>query len=133
VQYYLKSVKIYENDGQIAWVGTVDGAEKQALLGGAKALLAPVRWEEPGGTAMIEALACGTPVIGMRRGALKTIVKHGVNGFLCDNEAELAEYMLRADEIDPQACRREAEERFSVPAMADSYVKLYEEVLARAT
>jgi glycosyltransferase involved in cell wall biosynthesis len=132
VQYYLGSVRIYEDGDRIDWVGTVHGPAKQALLGRAKALLAPVRWEEPGGTAMIEALACGTPVIGMRRGALTTIVEHGVNGFLCDDEAQLAAYMLRADEIDPEACRRVAEDRFSVPAMADAYLRLYDEVLTRA-
>jgi glycosyltransferase involved in cell wall biosynthesis len=85
VRYYLESVRPYEDHDRIVWVGTVDGAEKQRLLGRAKALLAPIRWEEPGGTAMIEALACGTPVIGMRRGALEDIIEHGENGFLCDD------------------------------------------------
>jgi glycosyltransferase involved in cell wall biosynthesis len=133
VQYYLGSVQPYEDGDRIRWVGTVDGAGKQALLGRARALLAPVRWEEPGGTAIIEALACGTPVIGMRRGALEDIVEHGRNGFLCDDEEEFAGYLPRAGEIDPAACRRSVEERFSVPAMADAYLDLYREVLARCS
>ncbi|HZA80414.1 MAG TPA: glycosyltransferase [Actinomycetes bacterium] len=133
VQYYLGSVRPYEDGDKITWVGTVDGPEKQRLLGRAKALLAPIQWEEPGGTAMIEALACGTPVIGMRRGALEDIIEHGKNGFLCDSEDEFAEYIPRADELDPNVCRRSAEERFSVPAMADAYMELYREVLARAS
>jgi glycosyltransferase involved in cell wall biosynthesis len=133
VRYYLESVRPYEDHDRIVWVGTVDGAEKQRLLGRAKALLAPIRWEEPGGTAMIEALACGTPVIGMRRGALEDIIEHGENGFLCDDEEEFAEYLLRAGEIDPDACRRSVERRFSVPAMADAYFELYREVRERAS
>jgi glycosyltransferase involved in cell wall biosynthesis len=133
VQYYLGSVQPYEDGDRIVWVGTVDGPEKQRLLGRAKALLAPIQWEEPGGTAMLEALACGTPVIGMRRGALTDIIEHGKNGFLCDDEAEFASYLPRAHEIDPNACRRSAEARFSVPTMADAYVELYHEVLRRAS
>jgi glycosyltransferase involved in cell wall biosynthesis len=128
VQYYRSSVQPLEDGDKITWVGTVYGPEKQGLLGRAKALLAPIQWEEPGGTAMIEALACGTPVIGMRRGALKDIIEHGETGFLCDNEEELAEYIPRAGEIDPGACRRSAEKRFSVPAMADAYMQRYEVV-----
>jgi glycosyltransferase involved in cell wall biosynthesis len=133
VQYYLGSVRPYEDGDQIAWVGTVDGPGKQDLLGRARALLAPVQWDEPGGTAMIEALACGTPVIGMRRGALEDIIEHGRNGFLCDDEDEFAEYLPRAGELDPGACRRSAEERFSVPALADAYMDRYREVLKRAS
>jgi glycosyltransferase involved in cell wall biosynthesis len=94
-------------------------------------VLMPISWEEPGATAAIEALACGTPVIATRRGALPEIIEHGHNGFLADDEAEFAQLLLRAGEIDPLACRRSAEERFSAATMAESYLRLYGEVLTR--
>jgi glycosyltransferase involved in cell wall biosynthesis len=113
-------------------VGTVGGGDKDTLVGRARAVLMPISWEEPGATAAIEALACGTPVIAMRRGALPEIVEHGVTGFLAEDEAEFAAYLPRAGELDPAACRRVAERRFSAAAMAEAYLRLYEEVLARA-
>ena len=131
VRYYLDAVRPFEDGERIRWIGTVGGARKQALVGVAKAVLMPIRWDEPGGTAAIEALACGTPVIALRRGALAEIVEHGVNGFLADDEDDFARWMQRAGEIDPRACRRSVEERFSAPAMADAYLRLYEQVLAR--
>jgi glycosyltransferase involved in cell wall biosynthesis len=132
VRYYLDAVRPHEDGARVSWVGTVGGAAKQALVGAAKAVLMPIRWDEPGGTAAIEALACGTPVIAMRRGALDEIVEHGVNGFLADDEDEFARWLPLAGELDPLACRRSVEERFSAPAMADAYLRLYHEVLARS-
>jgi glycosyltransferase involved in cell wall biosynthesis len=131
VRYYLDSVQPFEDGDAIRWVGTVGGAGKTALIGRARAVLMPISWEEPGATAAIEALACGTPVIATRRGALPEIIEHGVNGFLADDEAELAGYLQRAGEIDPAACRRSAAERFSAQVMAEGYLRLYREVLAR--
>jgi glycosyltransferase involved in cell wall biosynthesis len=131
VRWYLDAVRPFEDGERIRWVGTVGGAAKAALVGRARAMLMPISWEEPGATAAVEALACGTPVIAMRRGALAEIVEHGVTGFLADDEAELAGYLPRAGEIDPAACRRAAERRFSAAAMADAYLRLYHQVLAR--
>jgi glycosyltransferase involved in cell wall biosynthesis len=132
VRYYLDAVRPFEDGERIRWVGTVGGADKDALLGRARAVLMPISWEEPGATTAIEALACGSPVIAMRRGALAEIVEHGVTGFLADDEAEFAGYLPRAGEIDPGACRRAAERRFSAAAMADAYLRLYDQVLAGA-
>ncbi len=132
VRYYRQHVADYLDGEQIRWVGTVGGARKEALLGGARALLMPIRWEEPGATAAIESLACGTPVVGFRRGALPTIVEHGVTGFLADDERELAGYLQRLDELDRRACRRAAEERFSDATMAERYLDAYGEVIRRA-
>jgi glycosyltransferase involved in cell wall biosynthesis len=133
VRYYLDAVHPFEDGEQIRWVGTVGGTRKDELLGGARAVLMPIRWEEPGATAAIEALACGTPVIALRRGALTEIIEHGVNGFLADDEAELAALIPRAGEIDPRDCRRSVERRFSAQTMADGYLRLYREVLARTS
>jgi glycosyltransferase involved in cell wall biosynthesis len=131
VRHYLEAVRPFEDGERIRWVGTVGGADKDALVGGARAVLMPISWDEPGATAAIEALACGTPVIALRRGALAEIVEHGHNGFLADDESQFARFMLRAGEIDPLACRRSVERRFSAAVMAEGYLRLYNEVLAR--
>lgn len=132
LRWYLERVRPYEDGERIRWIGSVDGEAKKALLGGALALLAPVGWNEPGATAAIESLACGTPVIAMRRGAFASIVEHGVTGFLADDEREFADYLPRAAEIDPAACRRSVERRFSAAAMGAAYAKLYDEVVDAA-
>ena len=132
VRYYVDSVQPFEGGDAIRWVGTVGGREKTDLIGRARAVLMPVSWEEPGATAAIEALACGTPVIATRRGALPEIIEHGVNGFLADDEDDLARYLQRAGEIDPAACRRSVTERFSAGVMAEGYLRLYREVLTRS-
>lgn len=115
----------------ITYSGNVSGKQKMQFLSEAKALLFPIEWDEPFGMSVIEALACGTPVIAMNRGAMPEIIEHGVTGFLANNEEEFTEYMQRIDEIDPAACRRSVEERFSADAMADAYIERYEEVLKR--
>lgn len=79
--------------------------------------------------AVIEAMACGTPVVAMNRGAMPEIIEHGVNGFLANNEKEFEEYMLRVEEINPADCRQTIKERFSAIAMARAYVERYEEVI----
>jgi glycosyltransferase involved in cell wall biosynthesis len=133
VEYYRRAVLPYEDPGRgIAWVGSVGGARKRELVAGARALLMPIRWEEPFGMAVIEALASGTPVVAMRRGAMPVIIEHGRNGFLADDEEEFARYLQRVDEIEPQECRRSVQDRFSAAAMAERYVQRYEEVIARA-
>ena len=80
--------------------------------------------------AVIEALACGTPVVAMNRGAMPEIIEHGVNGFLANNEREFYEYALRVDEISPEACRNSVEMYFSARVMAEQYVERYREVIA---
>lgn len=117
---------------RITYSGNLSGVKKMKFISEAKALLFPIDWEEPFGMAVIEALACGTPVIAMRRGAMPEIIKHGVNGFLADNEQEFAEYMQRIDEINPVECRKSVEKRFSAKVMAEKYLDRYQEVIHRA-
>jgi glycosyltransferase involved in cell wall biosynthesis len=116
---------------RITYSGGLGGKQKLAFLSHAKALLFPITWDEPFGMAVIEALACGTPVVAMNRGAMPEIIEHGVNGFLADTEEEFAEYMTRVDEIDPEECRASVERKFSADAMADAYVGRYKEVIKR--
>lgn len=115
---------------RITFSGAVNGQKKMKFLSEAKALLFPITWEEPFGMAVIEALACGTPVIAMNKGAMPEIIEHGVNGFLANNEKEFAEYMARIDEINPADCRASIERKFSDKRMAKSYIKRYEKAIA---
>jgi glycosyltransferase involved in cell wall biosynthesis len=115
---------------RIRYVGNLSGRRKLRFLANAKALLFPIDWDEPFGLAVIEALACGTPVVAMRRGSMPEIIEHGVNGWLANTEAELKEYMQRVDEINPEACRRSVEKNFSVPVMAQRYLDRYRSVLS---
>lgn len=131
-RYFAEQVEPHVDGNLVRYVGAVAGAERDTLLRRARAALFPVQWEEPGGTAVVEALASGTPVIAMRRGCLPEQIDHGVTGFLADTPEEFAAYVRRAGEIDPAACRRAAEERFSAGAMADRYLALYREVTRRA-
>lgn len=111
---------------KITYSGNLSGPRKMKFISDAKALLFPIDWEEPFGMAVIEALACGTPVVAMNRGAMPEIIEHGVTGFLANNEEEFAEYMERVGDIDPQACRDAVIKRFSSETMAAEYIKRYE-------
>ncbi|WP_231839530.1 glycosyltransferase [Blastococcus saxobsidens] len=120
-------------DGDRArWIGSVTGADKTRLLREARAVLFPIRWEEPGGTAVCEALAAGTPVVAMARGCLPSLVEHGRTGFLASDEAGFAAALHRVGDIDPAVCAAEARRRFAPAVMTDRYERLYGEVLRRA-
>jgi len=114
---------------KVSYVGSVDGGEKMKFISEAKALLFSIDWEEPFGMVAIEAMACGTPVVAMSRGAMPEIIEHGVNGFLANNEEEFEMYMDRIDEIDPAACRKSVEDRFSARAMAAAYLDRYQQAI----
>ncbi|HEY6737044.1 MAG TPA: glycosyltransferase [Candidatus Saccharimonadia bacterium] len=117
--------------GAIDYLGPVGGQAKDELIGRAKAFLMPVQWDEPFGVAVLDALVVGTPVVAMRRGSMPEIIEHGVNGFLANTPEEFARYAARVDEIDPAACRRSVEERFSYQVMTRHYLDTYERVVAR--
>src|SRR3954471_2875886 len=102
-EYYDDFVRPYLNDA-LRYVGEVSHEEKVELLAGARALLNPIRWSEPFGLVMIEAMACGTPVLAFAEGAAPEIVEDGRTGFLCHDEADMAEAIARIDSIDRAAC-----------------------------
>ena len=110
-------------------VGEVGQAEKGPFLAGASALVFPVDWPEPFGLVMIEALACGTPVIAFRRGSIPEVIEDGVTGFVVDSVDEAVEAVGRVDELDRRRCRREFEERFSARRMAADYLALYRRMI----
>jgi len=129
--YYRNEVLPLVEPGKVDFLGNMSGSAKVQLISHARALLFPIDWEEPFGLAVIEAMACGTPVVAMRRGAMPELIEHGVNGFLADSEAEFAEFARRIDEIDPSACRRSVLDRFSAPIMADAYLNCYRSIISR--
>ena len=112
-------------------MGEVDAAGKRALLAGAVALLNPIQWDEPFGMAMIEAMACGTPVVGTARGAAPELVVDGVTGFLRASDADLAAALAEVHQLDRAACRRRVAEEFSIERMAANYVRAYEARIER--
>lgn len=127
--YFEARVKPLLDGERAAYLGEVSQEEKVKLVSRARAFLFPIQWEEPFGLVMAEALACGTPVLATRWGAVPEVVDHGVTGFLADTPEELEPYIERIGEIDQAACRSAAEERFSPRAMAESYMKLYRRAL----
>ena len=116
--------------GDVEWIGEVGGGRKAELLAGARCLLFPIDWEEPFGLVMIEAMACGTPVVALRRGAVPEVVDHGRTGWVCDRPAKLPAALLRAPELDPRICRAVAEERFSDAVLAAGYERVYRRAAA---
>ena len=116
----------------ISYVGNISGVRKMKFISEAKALLFPIQWDEPFGMAVIEALACGTPVVAMNRGAMPEIIEHGKNGFLANNEEEFEMYAAQVDKIDPARCRKSVERHFSADAMAKKYQTLYKQVIKRS-
>jgi glycosyltransferase involved in cell wall biosynthesis len=109
----------------IEWVGEVDDVKKNALLGTAAAMIVPIRWDEPFGIVFPEALACGTPVITCPRGATPEIVRPGETGFLINSVDDGVAAISRLPSLDRAACRRDAEQRFSVRTAAERYLNLY--------
>ncbi len=133
LRYYEREIAPRCVDG-IEYIGEVGGAEKYRLLGGATALLNPIRWPEPFGLVMIEALASGTPVITTPHGAAPEIVAHGENGFVCPDEAALVDAVRSVGRIDRTACRRDVGERFGTELMVRRHLDAYRQLLAqRAT
>ncbi|MEU6584887.1 glycosyltransferase family 4 protein [Nocardia sp. NPDC046763] len=112
--------------------GEADATAKRHLLAGARCLLFPIRWEEPFGIVMIEAMVCGTPVIALRGGAVEEVVEHGVTGWICDDPDELPGFIARADEIDPYACRERVERLFSTDLLAQGYDAAYHRAIELA-
>jgi glycosyltransferase involved in cell wall biosynthesis len=114
----------------IEFVGEIAEKDKARFLGDATALLFPIDWPEPFGLVVIEALACGTPVIARERGSVPELIVHGRTGFVADTVDELVSAVKRIDIIDRAECRRHFEERFSAARMADEYEAIYRRLLA---
>jgi glycosyltransferase involved in cell wall biosynthesis len=129
-EYFRREVAPLIDGERIRYLGAVSAEEKRRVLAGAAGLLAPVSWDEPFGLFLVEALACGTPVIALGRGAVREIVDDGRTGFVVDSAEEMVSAVGRLREIDRRECRRSAERRFDVPSMVEGYLGLYRRLLA---
>lgn len=130
VAFWREKVEPYVDGDRVRWVGTVTGQDRDDLLAGAQSALFPLRWNEPGGTAVVESLALGTPVVGIARGCLPELIEHGRTGLLTTDEAELGELVHAAGKISEAECRAEAARRFTPAVMAAGYLELYERLWA---
>jgi glycosyltransferase involved in cell wall biosynthesis len=113
----------------IEYLGEITDIEKDEFLGQAMALVCPYDWPEPFGLVLIEALACGTPVLAYRRGSIPEVIEDGATGFVCEGFDEMTAAIQRISEIDRRRCRIAFEQRFSVERMAQDYLRVYEQAL----
>ena len=109
----------------ITFVGEIGDRQKNAFIGNARALITPIDWPEPFGLVIIEALACGTPVIAYGHGSVPELLEHGVTGFIVGNQEEAIAAARRVHQIDRRVCREQFERRFAAPVMASTYAALY--------
>ncbi|MCT0233009.1 glycosyltransferase family 4 protein [Synechococcus sp. CS-1327] len=123
-KYFRQAISPHLDGDQIRWIGPVDDAQKHELLAGASALLFPIRWDEPFGMVMIEALACGTPVIATRMGSTPEVIDHGSTGFLCDTVEDMVQAIKDLSAISRSDCRTVAETRFDVRTIAPRILEI---------
>jgi glycosyltransferase involved in cell wall biosynthesis len=123
--YFKTEVEPLMDNRQIKYVGALNDTEKNQYLRQAKALLFPIEWDEPFGLVMIEAMACGTPVIAFERGAVPEIIENGINGFMVKNEAQMIEKIAVINTIDRKNCRDRAESRFDIKIIAGQYLNIF--------
>jgi len=123
--YFYKHIKPFLDD-QIIYIGAVDDDQKNELLGKALALLMPIEWDEPFGIVMIEAMACGTPVLGLNKGAVPEVVEQGVTGYYADNIEDLIEKAGQIESLDRTKIRSITRDRFSKAVIVEQYIGLYQ-------
>lgn len=129
--YFAEQVKPRVDGDRVRYVGTVGPQARGELLGGAVALLHLISFDEPFGFAVVESMACGTPVITRDRGSMSEIVRPGENGFLVGSAAETPDAVVAAADLDRSAVRASVEQRFDVMRMVDSYIEVYRSVVDR--
>jgi glycosyltransferase involved in cell wall biosynthesis len=130
-EYFTTRIAPLLKEPNVEYIGEISDAEKSAFLGNAAGLIFPIAWREPFGLAMIEAMACGTPVIALRRGSVPEVIDDGVTGFIVDDEAQAAAAARRLHELDRIRVRHVFEVRFSVRRMTEDYLSIYRRLIAR--
>jgi glycosyltransferase involved in cell wall biosynthesis len=128
-EYFTAKIKPMLHDPRVEYIGEIDETHKDEFLGNAFAYLFPINWPEPFGMTMIEAMACGTPVIAMNLGSVPEVVVHGQTGFVCRSQAEMIDAVQRAGDLSRDACRTHVENHFSAVRMAEMYETVYRTVL----
>jgi glycosyltransferase involved in cell wall biosynthesis len=127
--YFERVVEPLLDHPLVEFVGEVTDAQKNDFIGNALALVCPYDWPEPFGLVLIEAMACGTPVLAYRRGSIPEVIEHGVTGLISENLAEMTRQVEGIPLIDRRRCRQVFEERFTVEQMVRNYVQTYHQVL----
>jgi glycosyltransferase involved in cell wall biosynthesis len=130
-RYYADRVAPHIDGESVCYLGNIGGADRARVLGRAVALLHPLGFDEPFGLSVVEAMACGTPVLGYRRGALPETVEDGVTGFLVDGVDEAVAVMPRVLALDREHIASVARHRFSADRMVDEYISVYERLMVR--
>ncbi len=128
-EYFTAVVEPLLDHPLVEYVGEITDKEKNDFLGGAYALICPYDWPEPFGIVLIEALACGTPVLAYRRGSIPEVISHGTTGIICDNLTEMTQCVESVSQIDRSDCRKSFEQRFTVQRMVQDYLKVYARLL----
>jgi glycosyltransferase involved in cell wall biosynthesis len=129
-EYFENKIKKLLNHPLIEFLGEIGEADKEKFLGEAIALLFPIDWPEPFGLVMIEALACGTPVIAYRNGSVPEIIDHGSGGFIINNQEEGVKAVREISSLSRHTCRQIFEQRFTSSAMAEAYIDVYRKMIA---
>jgi glycosyltransferase involved in cell wall biosynthesis len=127
--YFHQIIEPLLADPLVECIGEIDDRDKQDFLGNAYALLFPIDWPEPFGLVIIEALACGTPVIAFRRGSVPELIQDGVTGFIVDDVDQAVAALAKVKDLDRQRCRQVFEERFSATRMTRDYLQIYSRMI----
>jgi glycosyltransferase involved in cell wall biosynthesis len=127
---YYEQVKAIFNHPLVEFIGEISDEEKNKFLGEAMALLFPIDWPEPFGLVMIEAMACGTPVIAFKKGSVPEVLTHGRSGFIVENVSEAVKAVHDLSTLSPEECRKNFEERFTADRMADDYIDAYRSLMS---
>ncbi len=132
-EYYENHIRSLFEAPHVEFLGEIGDDQKEEFLGNARALLFPIDWPEPFGLVLIEALACGTPVIAFPHGSVPEIIEHGKSGFIVETVDEAVEAVRQISDVSRQTCRQIFEERFSAARMAQDYLRVYDGVRVRTT
>jgi glycosyltransferase involved in cell wall biosynthesis len=130
--YYREKIEPFLDGTNVTYVGSVGPAKRDKLLGNAYALLHPISFAEPFGLSVVEAMACGTPVIAFKKGSMPEVIADGETGFLVNTVEEAVAAVLKLPQLQRAACRKHVEDHFSASRMVDKYVNIYEEILGQS-
>jgi len=129
--YFESVVEPMLDDPLVTYIGEIGDSDKNEFIGNARALLMPIDWPEPFGLVMIEAMACGTPVIAYRHGSVAEVLDDGVTGYIVENQEQAIQAAKNISRIERSRCRQVFEQRFSASVMARRYLAVYRELVER--
>jgi len=131
--YYHQYIEPHLDNNNVVYAGSVGSVDRNQLLGKATALLHPINFNEPFGLSVIEAMACGTPVIAFNKGSMPELMEHGKNGFLVKTVKDAIDAVAHIRDVDRGYCRRHVEQHFTASHMVEKYIQVYETILEKRT